>query len=172
MRPEREKILKMVADGQISAAEGERLLRAIEAPAPFLWQRLVNPFDRLPEPLGLLLSLAGAGLGLVLSTSSSLRFDGALDAHQVTQKVPVFQAISDQVVSWGLPAVLFWLASVILARQGRFIDFLVAVGVARIPLILLGGLIVFALPNPNTVMELAFSKPWHPKLWFLTPKAA
>jgi hypothetical protein len=165
MRRESEKILKMVADGQISSAEGDELLKALKPPKHSIWSTLINPFERLPVSVGLLLSVVAAGIGLFLASVSSLRFDGALDVHLMAQPVPFHQAVVDQVVAWGLPAVLLWLTSLVLARQGRFIDFLITVGVARVPLVLLAGLIALFFPDPNAIMQMAFGTPWHPTLW-------
>jgi hypothetical protein len=49
-------------------------------------------------------------------------------------------------VAWPLGAILLWLASLLAGRQGRFVDFLGVVGVARVPAV------IFTLPMAALVL--------------------
>jgi hypothetical protein len=97
--------------------------------------------------------------------TSGIHFDGALDLHISSQPVGLFEALTEQVVAWGLISVLFWLSSLVLARQGRVVDFFVNVGIARIPLVMLGAILSLVVEEPNEVLHMAFSNPLHPMLW-------
>lgn len=165
MSSEREKILRMVADGKVSAAEGNELLEALGCKPHNGWKRVFNPFDHLFGVSGLVLSTAIALASVMLSWITDLRFDGFLDVHFSEQPVTFLVAILDQIVSWCLPAVLFWLASLLLARQGRFVDFLTLVGLARLPLLLFALVTTLAFPDPSTIIRIAIQQPLHPLLW-------
>ena len=82
----REQILEMVSSGKISAAEGDELLRALEAPRRSRWRLFVNPFDALPVTRALGIGLLGVIAGVALSRWR-VRFDGALDVHIVRAAV-------------------------------------------------------------------------------------
>jgi hypothetical protein len=165
MSSEQKRILKMVADGKISASDGKELIQALEKKRRSPWKLLIHPFDRLSGNLGLLVSLAAAVIGVFIATNFGVRFDGVLDVHVSTQSVPITVAVLDQVVGWGLLAILFWLTSLLLARQGRLVDFVVIVGVARLPLVLLGALASAAFPDPSAMVRMVFRDPLHPMLW-------
>lgn len=71
-----------------------------------------------------------------------VRFDGALDSHPAGPAgVSLGAALLDAVVSWPLTAAVFWLGALVVARQGRFVDFLGAVGVARMPMVFSGAVL-------------------------------
>jgi hypothetical protein len=130
----REQILEMVSRGKISAAEGDELLRALEAPRRSRWRTLLDPFDQLNVLLALAIGLAAA-LGGVLLSRWGIRFDGALDVHIGRAAVSLRKAIVDQLVAWPLTAVVLWVGALPLARQTRLADLIANVGVARVPLL-------------------------------------
>jgi hypothetical protein len=146
-------ILESVARGEITPEEGNALLKALERPRPPLWRWLLDPIELLSTPVALTLSALGALVGAALSRFG-VRFDGALDTHHVPSGVSLTTALLDLLVSWPLVAVLFFAASRVLARQGRLVDFLAAVGLARIPLLLAGvALVFFADHLPRTAEQ-------------------
>lgn len=150
MTDSREEVLKLVATGKITSAEGATLLEAMRGPRPSLLQTLFNPFERLGTWPALALSLGGATVGLGLSRLGA-RFDGALDVHVVAPPPALVTALVEQLVAWPLVALVLWLAGRALTRKGRFVDLLGVVGVARLPLL---GVAAFttALLDPTLVI--------------------
>ena len=132
MTTSREQILEMVASGKISAAEGETLLEALRPKRRWRW--LAAPFERLAAPRALALGAAGAAAGLLFSRFH-IRFDGAFDIHTSRAAVTLRQALTDQLVSWPLPALVLWAAARVRATQARIVDVVANVGVARLPLL-------------------------------------
>ncbi len=139
MSTEQKRILEMVAEGKITPAEADQLLGAVRRPRPALWEWMFTPFELLTTRNALLVSGAVALLQLVISRFG-VRFDGALDSHVGSQAVPWWVALIDLGVAWPLTALLFWGVFRIVARQGRFVDALAAVGIARLPLLASGAL--------------------------------
>jgi hypothetical protein len=133
---DREQILESVARGELSPEEGNALLKALQRPAPRWWRRVFAPMETLSLPTALGISLLAAGVAVALSRFG-VRFDGALDTHLVHHDLSWATAAADLFVSWPLVALLFWAASRV-ARQGRLVDHLAAVGVARVPLVAAG----------------------------------
>lgn len=130
----RDRILEMVASGKISAAEGDQLLRALDAPKRSWLRRLLNPFDHLTVGPAMAIGVVGAITGIVLSRWR-VRFDGALDVHVGHATVSLRQAVLDQLVAWPLTSIVLWLAALPLARRTRPADVLANAGVARLPLL-------------------------------------
>jgi hypothetical protein len=147
MMPQEERVDAMVRSGAITAAEGERLLVALrtrrrELPGPRV---LVSPMEYLSTRMMAILTVIGAILGIIVE-HLGIRFDGALDVHP-SPIAPTFGlALFDIVNAMLVPAVFCWSASWLLARQGRFVDFVLAIGVARLPLVVIGLLAAWALP--------------------------
>ena len=139
METSKEKVLELVATGKISAAEGSELLGALVKPGPSIWSRLGNPFERLNGMATWSLTVVAVLIGFLLF-KWNVRFDGALDVHSTHNGLPEV-ALWDQIVAWPLTALVFWLTSRAVGQKGRVSDFLGAVGVARIPLVLIGILI-------------------------------
>lgn len=139
MNAERTRILEMVAEGKMSAENADRLLQAIRK-RPTVWQWLFRPLEVLETRTALLVSAGVAGLQL-LASRLPLRFDGALDLHGTQAPAPWPTSLIELAVTWPLVALIFWGAARLVARQGRFVDFLAAVGIARLPLILAAGML-------------------------------
>ncbi len=74
--------------------------------------------------------------------------------HRVLGVPPWSIAFLDQAVAIPLTAAVFWLASLVVARQGRLQDFIVAVAVGRLPSLLLAIWAVVVLPVPPPPEEL------------------
>lgn len=138
MTTAKEEVLRLVFSGKVTSAEGDELLRAMSAPRR-RWplRLLINPFERLGGVTALAIGLFGSLAGIALSRLH-VRFDGALDVHVVPLAPPLREAVLDQLVAWPLVAAVAWLIGLTIAPKGRMVDFLGVVGVARIPLLLVG----------------------------------
>lgn len=135
----KERILEMLSSGTITAKEADELLAALHGPKEHGLDWLFQPMKRLKTEHAL--ALAGGAAMLQLAVSRlQIRFDGALDMHTVRDAVPWSAAIGDLVLAWPITALLLFVVTWPIARQGRAVDFLAAVGVARIPLIASGAL--------------------------------
>jgi hypothetical protein len=147
MMPQDDRVHAMVRSGRITAAEGERLLSALhtrrrELPGPRV---LISPMEYLSTPTMATVTVIGMILGITVEYLG-VRFDGAVDVHP-SPLTPTFAlALFDTVNVLLVPAVFCWSASWLLARQGRFVDFVLAIGVARLPLVVIGLLAAWALP--------------------------
>jgi hypothetical protein len=139
------KVEELVASGRISGAEAEKLRRALHRAAPPRWTRLLwSPFDRLPLPVALGIGAASLAVQALLSRFG-VRFDGAFDVH-VGAAVPAWRTVAvELVLAWPLTALVVWLACLAFSRKTRFVDAVVAIGVARAPLSLTG-VMVAVLP--------------------------
>jgi hypothetical protein len=80
MRRSRERILQMVEEGTVSAAEGEALLAALDVKKRWRWRLLVDPFEHLGGAAGAVCAGVVALASLAL-TRLHIRFDRALDLH-------------------------------------------------------------------------------------------
>ena len=137
MTSSKERILQMLASGKINSDEANKLLDAITERRVSKFKIFFDPFDKLTVGLGIALSILFATLSILLS-KFNIRYDGALDLHIVDRKVLFLEAFFDQFVAWPCTALVFWIITIKYAKGGRFIDFLMGVGVARFPM-LLGG---------------------------------
>lgn len=134
----RQRILEMLAEKKITVEEAEELLAAIRPRRPVQgW--LLRPLERFDTRTALVVSAVTAVLQLLVSRLN-VRFDGALDAHLSPVEVSWPTALLDLALAWPLVALVFWAAALLVARQGRFVDFLAGVGVARIPLVATGAI--------------------------------
>lgn len=135
-----ERIRGLVQKGALPADDAGELLAAIGDAAPPTWvELLVNPFERFDAARLCLVGLGGALAGVAISRLG-VRFDGFLDLHETRAGFGLGTSLLDALSAWLPAAVVFWLVSLAAARQGRFIDFLALIGVARLPLV------AFALP--------------------------
>lgn len=142
----------LVAEGRITPEEGERLQRALQGEAR-TWSIVRSPVEYL-RPLHALIAAAAVVAVSIAVARWGIRFDGALDVHRVAG-TPGWPAVfADQLVAVPLTAVLLWMASLILTRQGRVQDFVVAVAIARLPALLLAVWTLVMLPDPPGREEL------------------
>lgn len=162
MTSTKSKILKMVAEGKIKPEDGEELMGAMGRKTRFRWRCLLNPFDRMPDIPGVFVSLIVAVLSVVVGVWLKIRFDGALDVHAASAPVGMGQAVLDQGVAWIGFSLVLWGTSLIFAKQGRFVDFLITVGVSRIALLPIGVITGVLFPDPNVLVRIVMSTPYHP----------
>lgn len=131
---ERLRILEMVQAGTIRPEEADELLAALRHRRAPLSQWLFRPMELLQTGPALAIGAAVCALGLLLARLGA-RFDGALDLHTAPPPVPWGTAITDQLLAWPLTALIFWAIARPVAGQGRLVDFLASVGIARLPLL-------------------------------------
>lgn len=138
MKPE-ERVLDLVENANIGPDEGERLLRALGAPPRRLtFRMLLNPVPHLPGTARLALGVAGAAMAIAL-LAGHITFRGALDVHLTTAAWHSRRdACMEQAIVWLVGASVLWLAGRPFARGVRWIDLFLGLGVARLPLVLLG----------------------------------
>jgi hypothetical protein len=153
-----DRILGLLADRRITKEQAKELLeaRGPERPARW-WQWMLNPMSRLTSVAALGLSAACVAAGGVLSRSG-VRFDGALDVHVVQAPVAGATALVDSLVSWPLPALIFWGVARSFGARARFVDALAAVGLAR-PVALLIAAAGLLLAGPELMAQAALGKP-------------
>jgi len=114
------------------------------------WSFLMNPAASLSGPLATVLALlvTSASVGVSLL---GYRFFGAVSLH-VVPVAPLLQvALIDIAVGIAVLALVFWLASLMLAKQVRFVDFLMSVAIARAPLVVLGLLLFVFVPDLGAI---------------------
>lgn len=180
MTAERERILESVARGELSPDQADALLKSLSSPRAPRWKWLFSPLELVSTRAALIASSLVAVGALVLSRFS-IHLDGALDTHLGSGPVPPAIAALELIVSWPLVALVFWATSRLIAKQGRYVDFLNAVGLARVPLIVSAvALVFFADVMPRTpeqaleqgrlvysvVFGLVFAVPL--MIWFIT----
>lgn len=106
--------------------------------------KLFKPFEYIAGQaaliIGLLISFQSIGLGMW----KGIRFDGILDVHLGAIR-PWYHYTLDQVINIGVLVLLFLILGKILKVSARFIDVAGTIMMARIPVFILG-LIVLGLP--------------------------
>jgi cytochrome c oxidase subunit IV len=138
-----DRVRRLVASGSVAPEEGARLLEAMSAASPrSKLGLLVDPFERFGGGVSAAIGLAIAVFSVVLVTRTSVRFDGLFDLH-ITERgaASLRTALVEQLASWIVPAILFWIYARVLSRHVRLIDFVGMTGLARWPL-LLGALVL------------------------------
>jgi hypothetical protein len=145
------RVQSFVDEGRITPAEGERLRRALRAPSR-VWTIVLNPVEYLHPRWAWFLAMSVVVASLAVS-QLGVRFDGALDMHPVAGVPPWARVVADQIAAVLCAAVAFWVASLVVVRQGRLQDFLVAVAVARGPMVLLGLCGGLWLPRPQEMLR-------------------
>jgi hypothetical protein len=130
-----DRIQALVQSGTLPSEDAEALLAAVGAPARPSWRRwLLDPMDCFSA-----VQLTWVGLGVALVGIALERFDvafdGFLDLHLRREPWSLATSAVRAFVAWPLGALVLWLVSLVAGRQGRLIDFLGLVGVARLPLV-------------------------------------
>ncbi len=141
-----ERIKEIARARAIPEAEAAELLAAVRREP----RATRNPFERwsgeVTTAVGVVVALGG------LATSRlGVRYDGALDMHIVAPPVPRGTAIADEVVAFGLVAVVMWAVARAVTKHVRFVDVLGAVGASRLPAVLAAAplaLLVRQIPMP------------------------
>lgn len=161
MSSSREKILELVATGQLTPAEADTMLAGMKPRVPALWERLSNPLVwKLSHVLVLSALVAVAALAL---SALDLRFVGVLGAKRALEPVGWLPALVGILMGWPVAALLFWgMARVFGQRGARYVDMLALVGVGRLPIVLTG-LCALAIPLPQTrdvaALQAAYATP-------------
>jgi hypothetical protein len=145
-----ERVAGLLADARITKEQARELLEArdVEHRGKW-WDWVLNPMSRLPSVAVLLISMACVSLGAVVSRAG-IRFDGALDVHIVATHVTWATALADALVSWPLPALVFWAVARSFKSRARYVDCLAAVGLGR-PVALVIGAAGVLLADPSAM---------------------
>lgn len=146
------RVADLVTQGRITPAEAERLRRALQRGRP-RWDVFRSPFLYLPPARAALVAL-GVVLVSLLIAPLGVRFDGAFDVHRVPGAPAWSTAVLDLMVGVVLPSIVFWLAGLTVARQGRLQDTVVAIAIARLPLVLIALVAIVLVPNPPGAREM------------------
>lgn len=136
MSTRREEVLELVAQGKVSPADADELLKAIERPRTPLWRWIFLPLEHVSTRGAIAVACVAAVAQIAAARWWGIRFDGALDVHLSSGVVPWRLAFVELGIDWAAAIAVFWAASRVVARQGRLIDFVGAVGFARVPLLL------------------------------------
>ncbi len=151
MAPE-QRVLAMVQAGRITEEEAARLLAALRAHRRELpgWRVLITPMEFLSTRAAWTVATI-ATVASVLVARLGVRFDGALDLHRVSGAPPWSLVMVDAVNGILLTAVVLWLAILAVARSVRLIDFVLAVALARVAMVV-GGIVAWiAMPRPDEI---------------------
>ena len=112
---------------------------------------LFNPFDQFSTQ-----ALWAAAVSVTLASFAvarmGVRFDGTLDLHPITSATPWNFAVLDAASAILVTSIVFWIASLFIARQGRLSDFVLSVSSARLPNVLTGALALWLLPPADVLL--------------------
>lgn len=98
---------------------------------------LFHPFENYSEKQLLNIGLLFASISIYLASIIGGHFDGAMDVHLVSQQVPVLNALVESLISVSSLVVLIYIFGKIYNPKTRFIDIVITVLIARIPLYLI-----------------------------------
>jgi hypothetical protein len=121
---------------------------------------LVSPHELLASQAATGIAIAVAACSVAIAIVAEVHFDGALDVHRVKGLLGPMTLTADLAISWVLVASILWIASLMADRApGREGErrptlraFLIAVGVARLPTLLIA-LCIAVLPQPQMLVE-------------------
>jgi hypothetical protein len=140
MTTARDRIQSLVQRGTVPPDEAEALLAAVGARGRPRWASvLLDPLECFGAVQLTLVGLGVALLGIALERFG-MAFDGFLDMHRTDAPWSLKQSLARALVAWPFGSLVLWLGSLVAGRQGRVVDFLGLVGVARLPIVL------FAIP--------------------------
>ena len=151
MRSAEERIKELARAQSMDAADAARLLDAVRPTAGERRGPWSNPFERWSGETTSLLGALVAVAGLATSRLG-VRYDGAIDLHVSPQPVPIGVAVLDQVLAVGLTSLVMWGAARFVSRA-RFVDVLGAVGLSRVPPVVVAvplALLVPLIPHDYT----------------------
>lgn len=150
MTPE-QRVRALVEAGTMSQTEGSALLAALDEAAatpsatvpasrPRVTELLFSPYERFGG--GVAAAVGGlVAIASVLVTRRGVRMDGLLDLHKVATAPTWKQALLDQAGGFIAPVCVAWLVAIAFRGRGRWIDFVGAVGLARLPNVLAAGVL-------------------------------
>lgn len=126
--------------------------------------RLIDPHSYLSERAALQVAGAVVVASTVMVLALGTHFDGALDVHARIRELGATGLFFDLLISWLVTAGVLWGASLMADRsmdamsderdepRPALRDFVVMVGVARVPTLLIA-LLIAALPQPQLAFE-------------------
>lgn len=100
-------------------------------------QQFLNPFAHLSDRLLWLMAFGATVFGMLIAIYFNVSFDGCFDVHFI-EKISILNAIFYLVTSIAILSLVLFTSGKITNPKTRFIDILITVCVARIPLYLLG----------------------------------
>jgi hypothetical protein len=148
-----DRVLQLAKTGKINDAEAQRLIDALRS-EPLSWRFLISPYDQLSTQTAWLIA-AAVVIGSVAASRLGIRFDGALDMQKVSEAPSLFLAIFDNINAIAVTGCLMWLSSLLANKQGRIVDFVVFIAIARVPLVIAGVLLGALMPPPEEILAQA-----------------
>jgi hypothetical protein len=139
-----DRIRDLAKKSAIGEADAARLLAAVRSTRPEVGASRWNPFERWS---GERTALMGVAIALVAVAMSRLhvRTDGALDIHRA-HGASLGTALLDQVAAFPLAALSQWGIARALTTKVRFVDILGAVGLARLPAVVMMPIVALLAP--------------------------
>jgi Yip1 domain len=159
----------LVSAGTISQGDAEHLLKAggadIVGRKRGWMQWLIRPHELIPTGTGLAISLLAlvVQIGLV---PFKVYFDGALDVHS-GEALPLLLACAMPLLSWACLCAAFLFMALVFGAKPRSVDILVATGLSRAVLTLVGLVTLVAtplLPTPAELHQLGNAQTLEPAL--------
>ncbi len=98
---------------------------------------LFHPFENYSEKQLLSIGLLFASISIYLASILGGHFDGAIDVHLVSQQVPLLNVFIESLISVLSLVLLIYIFGKIYNSKTRFIDIVITVLIARIPLYLI-----------------------------------
>lgn len=135
-----EKVLTLKNNGNINRRDARSLLGALGQRSVFSRLFFGNPFERLSDREGGILTAVYLIGAILVSVLLGVRFDGFFDVHLVTSSLQWYRAALDQIGAWLIPGLCLWGVARVAGRQGRLLDFLFLAAIARSPIVILGAL--------------------------------
>ena len=153
MISQEERVVAMVRDGALTEDEGQRLIGALRTPRRFSSILMAyKPMDLLSTREAWIAAVIITVLSIVVARLG-IRFDGALDLHRVAGPLRWSVVLLDAANSVLVTATVLWLAGRFAARGVRWIDFVLAVAIARAAAVAGGVATYLAMPNPQVLQE-------------------
>jgi hypothetical protein len=122
-------------------------------------RRLVDPHAVLSASASARVAVAVAACSMLIAVLARVHFDGALDVHRGLPLASPIGLTIDLAISWLLTAAILWVACLMADREERadgsrasMRDFMIAVGVARVPTLVIA-LLVAILPPPEMLAD-------------------
>lgn len=145
---------ELLHSGRITLTEATTLLEASRDKRDQL-RVLTHPLEAASTPVVLWIGSVMAVCALALG-ALSVHFDGALDMHVASGNVPVLRRVLELLVAIPLPAAVLYIGLREKTAHSRWIDFVAAVSIARVPFVLGGAVLaVLGLPHTRLSFEIA-----------------
>lgn len=142
-----QEVQELLQSGRITLTDATTLLEASRDKRDQL-RVLTHPLEAASTPVVLWIGGVMAICALALG-ALCVRFNGALDMHVASDSVPVSVRVLELLVAIPLPALVLWLGLRNKSTNGRLIDYIAAVSIARVPFVL-GGAVLAMLGLPHT----------------------